>query len=564
MVSAEGRGRGREGDGDGDKQHQRPAGRPEPVLAWMKRNALISVDDETAYSVDTVGRMDPRLGRYLVSNNFPTLFSIQKAVWELSHGGLLPHHDICFSAPTGSGKTLAYALPIVNALASRADRRTIGCIVVLPTRGLAVQVARVFEGLCSAVGLKTVVACGGGGSGLDSDAESEALRGADVGIFTPGRLVSHIESTHGFYDGRIVTAASKQPVDRFRGSTPPSSPSSPSAPSAPTSSPGVPFLVVDEADRLLRQTYSNWIEKLGVQNVRVKFVVSATLTRDPLKLDVLALNAPRFVTFVQEDNKYKLPKTLAERKIVVNDSDKPSALLGLLQKHRVGTVVKKTIVFVSSVEAAGTLARLLTTSAVRDALGLRAEEYSGKMDKRRREETIENFRRGETRVLVCSDAITRGIDIPNVELVINYDAPVYAKTYVHRAGRTARGRGQTGLVVTMLRKEDVRHFKDMLRKVENNYIEDVALGEAWGDGLKEWRALVDEGLTEMSRVGEVEGGGEEGGAKEEDGDKRARRERDRERKKKKKTEGKGVKRRAFASLPALPALASQLDSLHDV
>jgi len=68
----------------------------------------------------------------------------------------------------------------------------------------------------------------------------------------------------------------------------------------------------------------------------------------------------------------------------------------------------------------------------------------------------------------------------------------------------------------------------------------------------------------MSRVGEVEGGGEGGGAKEEDGDKRARRERDRERKKKKKTEGKGVKRRAFASLPALPALASQLDSLHDV
>jgi len=497
----------------------------------MKRNALISVDDETAYPVDTVGRMDPRLGRYLVSNNFPTLFSIQKAVWELSHGGLLPHHDICFSAPTGSGKTLAYALPIVNALTSRADRRTIGCIVVLPTRGLAVQVARVFEGLCSAVGLKTVVACGGGGSGLDSDAESEALRGADVGIFTPGRLVSHIESTHGFYDGRIVTAASKQPVDRFRGSTPPS---------PPTSSPGVPFLVVDEADRLLRQTYSNWIEKLGVQNVRVKFVVSATLTRDPLKLDVLALNAPRFVTFVQEDNKYKLPKTLAERKIVVNDADKPSALLGLLQMHRVGTVVKKTIVFVSSVEAAGTLARLLTTSAVRDALGLRAEEYSGKIDKRRREETIENFRRGETRVLVCSDAITRGIDIPNVELVINYDAPVYAKTYVHRAGRTARGRGQTGLVVTMLRKEDVRHFKDMLRKVENNYIEDVALGEAWGAGLKEWRALVERGLTEMSRDGEVE--------------------EDWERKKKKKnTEGKGVKRRAFASmtaLPALPALAS--------
>lgn len=455
-------------------------GRPEPVLAWMKRNALVAVDDETAFQVDNVGRLHPALGQYLVSNNFPTIFSIQKAVWELSHGGFLPYHDICFSAPTGSGKTLAYALPIVNALASRADRQSIGCIVVLPTRGLAMQVAQVFAGLGSAVGLKTVVACGGGGSGLDSAAESEALRDADIGIFTPGRLVSHIESTFGFYEDRIRKHKTGK---------------------------GVPFLVVDEADRLLRQKYSNWIEKLKIENFGVKFIVSATLTRDPLKLDVLALNAPRFVTVVQEENKYKLPKTLAERKIVVNDVDKPATLLGLLQMHE---GAPKTIVFVSSVEAAGTLARLLSSNAVRDVLGLHSKEYSGKMDKREREEAIECFKNGETTVLVCSDAITRGIDIPGVELVINYDAPVYAKTYVHRAGRTARA-GRSGKVVTMLRKEDVRHFKDMLRKADNNYVKDEALGEGWGERLRTWRAVVERGLLEMSvEVGEV-AAGETGG-----------------------------------------------------
>jgi ATP-dependent RNA helicase DDX51/DBP6 len=455
------------GSGRPDEQGRAgEGGRPEPVLAWMKRNALIAVDDDTAFPVGAVGGLHPKLVEYLSSSGFPTIFSIQKAVWELTHGGLVPLHDICFSAPTGSGKTLAYALPIVNALALRVDRRSIGCVVVLPTRGLAMQVARVFEGLGSAVGLNTVVACGG----LDSARESRALRDADVAIFTPGRLVSHIESTHGFYEDKLVGGD-----DRRR----------------------VPFLVVDEADRLLRQRYNDWLEKINVRaNVGVKFIVSATLTRDPLKLDVLCLNAPRFVTFVQEENKYKLPKTLTERKIVVGDADKPGALMGLLRMNEGA----RSIVFVSSVEAAGTLARLLTSDAAEGALGVRVEEYSGRVGKDEREATIERFRTGETAVLVCSDAITRGIDIPNVDLVINYDAPVYAKTYVHRAGRTARA-GREGKVVTMLRKEDVRHFKSILRKADNNYVQDEVLGAAWGDEIKAWRGIVEDGLREMARMG---------------------------------------------------------------
>ena len=342
------------------------------------------------------------------------------------------------------------------------------------------QVARVFEGLGSAVGLNTVVACGG----LDSARESLALRDADVAIFTPGRLVSHIESTQGFYEDKLVGGDGRRRV---------------------------PFLVVDEADRLLRQRYNDWLEKINVrENVGVKFIVSATLTRDPLKLDVLCLNAPRFVTFVQEENKYTLPKTLAERKIVVGDADKPSALIGLLRMN----TGARTIVFVSSVEAAATLARLLASDAVKGALGLRVEDYSGRVGKDEREATIERFGSGETAVLVCSDAITRGIDIPNVDLVINYDAPVYVKTYVHRAGRTARA-GREGKVVTMLRKEDVRHFKSILRKADNNYVQDEVLGAAWGDEIKAWREVVEDGLREMARTGTAEarhadapGGGE--------------------------------------------------------
>jgi superfamily II DNA/RNA helicase len=176
--------------------------------------------------------------------------------------------------------------------------------------------------------------------------------------------------------------------------------------------------------------------------------------------------------------------------------------------------------------------------------GVRVEEYSGRVDRREREQTIRRFEAGETQVLVCSDAITRGIDIPNVELVINYDAPVYAKTYVHRAGRTARA-GREGKVVTMLRKEDVRHFKDMLRKADNNYVKDetVAAEGGWGERMKAWQRLVEDGLQEMMLHGEGDASG--GGVK--------REERVREKRKDGASAHQRQKRKAYAKM-RLPEL----------
>jgi ATP-dependent RNA helicase DDX51/DBP6 len=190
-------------DEGGREAQKRPIlARPEPVLAWMKRRAIIAVDEDATHDLSSVGGLDARLLEYLQDDaDVAVLFSIQKAVWELSHGGMTPYHDICFSAPTGSGKTLAYALPIVNALAARRDRQRVGCIVVLPTRGLAVQVHSVFKPLGESVGLRTVLACGSS----DCSTEAEELMGqpVDVAIFTPGRLVRHIEATHDFYVGKL-------------------------------------------------------------------------------------------------------------------------------------------------------------------------------------------------------------------------------------------------------------------------------------------------------------------------------------------------------------------------
>ena len=120
-------------------------------------------------------------------------------------------------------------------------------------------------------------------------------------------------------------------------------------------------------------------------------------------------------------------------------------------------------------------------------------EYSAATTPKDREHTLAEFRQKRCDILVCSDAITRGIDIQGVDTVINYDTPVYAKTYVHRAGRTARA-GKKGSVITLLKKEDVRHFKDMLRKADNNYVTDEALDS---DILRSARTWVTDALDTM-------------------------------------------------------------------
>ena len=249
------------------------ASRSAPVLPWMKRP--IAVEEHALQPVSGMRGLDDRIRGFLTDKmGINDIFSIQMAVWELMCGGESRQHDVCFSAPTGSGKTLAYALPIVNALAIghggvRIKKNCVGiqCLIVVPTRGLAMQVYSVVQPLADAVGLATLGVCGS--MTVAEEASILAERNHDICIFTPGRLVSHLEATVGFSEG----------LKR-----------------------NVSFLVIDEADRLLRQRYNDWLPKVLDcidSSSLVKYVVSATLTRDPTKLDVLRLVAPRCVTHVQ-------------------------------------------------------------------------------------------------------------------------------------------------------------------------------------------------------------------------------------------------------------------------
>jgi len=423
---------------------------------------------------------------------FTELFPVQAAAWRQLAGGLSGAHDLCIAAPTGSGKTLAYCLPLLQALAAGGEPagfHALRALVVLPTRDLAAQVHRTLATLCPPLGLRACLAAGqrsvaeeaaelvggpaGADGGADADDAADALlsaslarlagggadashaeaaaaagpraragagRGADVMVATPGRLVAHLGGTRGF------------------------------------SLSALRFLVVDETDRLLRQAYQGWLPAvLGAlapgggeapggggggsgdagaaaaaplpQRV-VKLIVSATLTRDPSKLARLALVAPRYVAMSAggEHHRYKLPEGLREFKAVVaSGRDKPAALLALLA----ALAGKRALVFTSSLDATRKLALLL--AAVADAPGS-VVEFSSHLSGAQRAANLAAFRAGEATVLVASDGMTRGMDVDCVDAVVNYDAPVYAKTYVHRAGRTARAGARRELLRTLVRR----------------------------------------------------------------------------------------------------------------
>ncbi|MEW5301961.1 MAG: hypothetical protein WDW36_004784 [Sanguina aurantia] len=245
----------------------------------------------------------------------------------------------------------------------------------------------------------------------------------------------------------------------------------------------------------------------------VKLIVSATLSKDPSKLQRLALHCPRYIAASAEDHRYHLPSTLQEWKVVVPAPRKPVALLSLLHDLAGQSVV----IFTASLDTTHKLFLMLEAAA---NLPEKVVEFSSRMSAAKRAHNLNLFKTGEwppsahdrtwtacsqfimgaARVLVASDAMARGMDVEGVQVVVNYDAPVYAKTYVHRAGRTARA-GMAGKVITLLRTEDVHHFKQMLRKADNKYVKDYKLSE---ESMDRCTGCVESALEQMTALLQAE------------------------------------------------------------
>ncbi|KAI3852012.1 hypothetical protein MKW98_020011 [Papaver atlanticum] len=444
-----------------------------PVLPWMR--APINVNLIEDILLEHVPWLDPRLVEALsnINENFTTLYPIQYAVWKQTIGPGQFERDLCINSPTGSGKTLAYALPIVQSLSTRNVRR-IRALIVLPSRDLADQVKSVFESIAPAVGLSVGSAIGGKGkmsdeisqlikwpaleAGVWYDPEKELESGVDILVATPGRLMDHINTTKGFT------------LEHLR------------------------FLVVDEIDKLLGEEYQDFLRAVlqltrsdeehqfshmrasqsllgplrtirrsgiergfkGKSSPRlVKMILSATLTQSPGKLSKLDLHHPLFLT----TGRYQLPDKLQLFKLTCEVKSRPLYLAALLHELK----GEQSIVFAKSKDSTHELCTMLNCFD----LPFKIKEYSAFQPQSLRSKTLEKFREGKIQVLIASDAMTRGMDVAGVRNVINYAMPFHVRTYIHRAGRTARA-GNSGRCFTFLARNQVVEFKKLLKEADKD------------------------------------------------------------------------------------------------
>lgn len=442
-----------------------------PVLPWMRKP--VKIDDVDTCPISLLPGLDPRLEEALKRMGIQSLFRVQVAVWQEIIGFGAFERDICVNSPTGSGKTLAYALPIVQMLSSR-KIKCLRALVVVPTRDLALQVKEVFAAITPAVGLSVGLAIGqssiadeitqlikrpkpGMTSRFDpEDSCIELESDVDILVATPGRLMDHINTTKGFSLKNLC------------------------------------YLVADETDRLVRESYQFWLPtilqyacsndhakiapfmcgSLSTMRIRgiergfkdktyprlAKIILSATLTQDPSKLSQLELHHPLLLK--SGHKRYQLPENLRSYILICEASLKPLYLVSLLEDLR----GEKCIVFTSSLESTQRLNTLLKQFG---DLPFKFSEFSSRQPQWSRKKTLKAFREGKTDVLVATDAFARGMDVIGVENVINYDMPTFTKTYVHRAGRTARA-DQRGRCITLMRKSQVKSFERMLKKADNN------------------------------------------------------------------------------------------------
>ncbi|KAL6423056.1 hypothetical protein ACFW04_010500 [Cataglyphis niger] len=426
---------------------------------WLAHPEVICADLNSGPSLEELNSvLDAKLIEVLKANGIVKLFPVQSSIIKWLHKCNMDRkfgrwlRDTCVSAPTGSGKTLAYVLPIVQELQTRLIPK-IRCLIVLPVQELAAQVHKVMITYTSHTNLKVGLLSGAfsfeqeQNSIIKKTERGKYLSTVDIIIATPGRLVDHILKTPGFS------------FDSLR------------------------FLVIDEADRA-----AEWIQYLPEPHSRVpiftlenihsskvipaqKLLFSATLSQDPEKLSWLGLFQPILFTTVVTDKdtdvnldniagdfigRYTSPDELTELAVECIAEYKPVALYQLLTRY---DTISKTLVFTNSGHTAHRLALLM--QSLLSERNVAVGELSAQLASKQRESVLGKFASAEINILISSDALARGLDIPDVQLVVSYDIPKHIKGYIHRAGRTGRA-GKPGIAVSILTPNQVGIFKQML------------------------------------------------------------------------------------------------------
>ena len=339
--------------------------------------------------------------------------------------------DLIGIAQTGTGKTAAFLLPTMHNIHESGGGNHIKCLIITPTRELALQIDQACEGFGYFSGTSSV-AIYGGGSGSDFDREKNALTtGVDIAIVTPGRMISHMNL--GYVD------LSKLDV-----------------------------LILDEADRMLDMGFLGDINRIAehCNPNRQTLLFSATMPERIGKLAKSMLNDPVTVQIALSRPAEKVMQVAYP----VHDDQKPKLLVSLLKDRGLESV----IVFSSRKRSISIIARSLSKA------GLNVGSISSDLEQKDREDVMRRFRNRKVNVLVATDVVSRGIDIDNIEMVINYDVPPNEEDYVHRIGRTARA-GRGGIGITLITPGEMRSFS-RIEKLIDMEVRKEPLPEELGEG----------------------------------------------------------------------------------
>lgn len=340
-------------------------------------------------------------------------YTIPTPIQEQSIPIVLGKKDLLASAQTGTGKTAAFAIPILQLLEKGTDKADkhikIRCLVLTPTRELAVQIGDSFEAYGRHLQIYGTVIYGGVNQGRQTSA---LRRGVDVVIATPGRLLDLMNQ--GFVDLRSLE-----------------------------------IFVLDEADRMLDMGFITDINKIlkEVPKKRQTLFFSATMPAPIVKLADTMLHEPKFV-------EVKPAESTAERIVqtlyYVEKMKKQELLIHILQDEG----IMSALVFTRTKHGADVVVKVLERNRIT------AEAIHGNKAQNTRQRALDNFKAGRTRVLVATDIAARGIDVDSLEYVINFEIPNVAETYIHRIGRTGRA-GASGVALSFCDQSEKAFIRDI-------------------------------------------------------------------------------------------------------
>ncbi len=362
---------------------------------------------------------------------------------------ILGGEDVMAIAQTGTGKTAAFAIPTLHLMSGVKNKynKGIRCLVMVPTRELAKQIAGVYR----EIGKKTNVKVLGLFGGVEQEQQIRTLNnGIDVLVSPPGRMFDLISQ------GAIDIS-------------------------------GIKFLILDEADLMLDLGFAKDIKDVMrfIPSKRQTLFFSATISK---KIKSLAYDVVKDAIRIQISPKNPVAKTITHSIMEVEMDDKRFFLENIVKENEEG----KFIVFVR------TKVRVERVVAAMERVGIHSEPLHGSVEQKDRFVTLERFANGDNKVLITTDVACRGIDIPNVDAVINYDLPDNPENYVHRCGRTGRGKNR-GQAISFCSEGELelleaieKYTGDEIDRFDVDKKDYLEILRDSDDGTNNWKKLIDQ------------------------------------------------------------------------